>query len=77
MFFALLGFVIIVVVLVAAGLSLFVGRHGEAPRPETGWTATDEVFKDPVTDRIMRVWADESGQRHYLPEPHEAGGAPR
>ncbi len=36
---------------------------------------TDEVFKDPVTDRLMRVWADRTGQRHYLPESEGAGGS--
>ena len=76
MFFALLGLLVIAAVLVAAGMSLFLRRHGESPRPESGWTATDEVFKDPVTDRIMRVWADETGQRHYLPEVRDTGGAP-
>ena len=42
-------------------MSLFLRRHGESSSPEAGWTPTDEVFKDPVTDRIMRVWADQSG----------------
>jgi hypothetical protein len=73
MLFALIGFLLIVVVLVAAGMSLFVRRHGESPRPESGWVPTDEIFKDPVTDRLMRVWADGSGQRHYLPEPQPEG----
>ena len=40
----------------------------EADGPEPGWVPTDEVFRDPVTDRLMRVWADGGGQRHYLPE---------
>jgi hypothetical protein len=30
-----------------------------------------------VTDRRMRVWVDETGQRHYLAELDEARGTPR
>ena len=30
--------------------------------PEPGWTPTDEVFKDPGTDRLMRVWLDRTGR---------------
>jgi hypothetical protein len=67
-FFALIGAVVLVAVLVAAAMSLFVRRHGEAERPEPGWVPTDEVFRDPGTDRLMRVWADAKGGRHYLPE---------
>jgi hypothetical protein len=77
MLYALLGVVVVAVVIVAAGMSLFVRRHGESPAPESGWVPTDEVFKDPVTDRLMRVWADETGQRHYLPESNDAGGPSR
>jgi len=71
MLFALLGAVGIAAVLVAAGMSLFVRRHGEAERPEPGWVPTDEVFRDPGTERLMRVWADAAGRRHYLPERSE------
>lgn len=70
---ALLGAVVVAAVLVAAGMSLFLRRHGEAEGPGVGWTATDEVFRDPATNRVMRVWTDRFGERHYLPE----GGAPR
>ena len=76
MFFALLGVLVIAVVIVVAAMSLFLRRHGESLRPASGWTATDEVFKDPVTDRIMRVWADPTGQRHYVPETQDSGGSP-
>jgi hypothetical protein len=35
------------------------------------WTPTDEVFRDPGTERMMRVWVDRGGDRHYVPErPH-------
>jgi len=56
------------VVLVAVVMSIFVRRHGEAPAPEPGWTPTGEVFRDPASERLMRVWTDPSGGRHYLPD---------
>lgn len=55
-------------VLVAVAISLFVRRHGESGSPLPGWTPTDEVFKDPGTDRTMRVWVDRLGERHYVPD---------
>ena len=74
MAFALLGVVLIAAVIVAAAMSLFLRRHGESDAPEPGWSPTDEVFRDPASNRLMRVWADPEGQRHYLPE-HKARGA--
>lgn len=74
MLFALLGVLVIAAVLVAAGMSLFLRRHGESARPEPGWVPTDEIFRDPGTDRVMRVWADEAGARHYLPDSAAPGG---
>ncbi|HYT29886.1 MAG TPA: hypothetical protein VEN82_03850 [Actinomycetota bacterium] len=42
---------------------------------ESGWRATDEVFRDPSTERVMRVCVDPAdGSRHYVPE--RTGGAP-
>lgn len=67
-FFSLLALGVVAAVLVAAAMSLFVHRHGESDRPGPGWVRTDEVFRDPGTDRVMRVWADTAGGRHYLPE---------
>lgn len=64
----LLGVVVIAAVLVAAGMSLFLRRHGEEAGPGPGWVPTDEVFTDPGTDRVMRVWADPAGHRHYVPD---------
>jgi hypothetical protein len=30
------------------------------------WVATDEVFRDPTSGRVMRVWVDPTdGTRHY------------
>lgn len=62
-------YVAIAVVLVCFAVgSFFVRRHGESSRPQVGWRQTDEVFKDPGSDRTMRVWLDETGGRHYVPE---------
>jgi hypothetical protein len=57
-----------VAVVVAVVISFFVRRHGESSDPLPGWTPTDEVFKDPGTDRMMRVWLDPAGERHYVPD---------
>jgi hypothetical protein len=43
--------------------------HGEADRPAVEWQPTKERFRDPRTKRIMRVWVDADGGRHYVPEP--------
>ena len=55
-------------VIVAVVISLFVRRHGESDQPQAGWTPTDELFRDPGTNRTMRVWLDRAGERHYVPE---------
>ena len=62
--YAVLG----VVVLVAVVMSIFVRRHGEAAGPQPGWAPTAEVFRDPGSERLMRVWTDPQGGRHYLPD---------
>jgi hypothetical protein len=62
--------ILIVVVLIVLGVaSFFVRRRGESRRPRPGWRQTDEVFKDPSSGRAMRVWVDDAGSRHYVPEP--------
>jgi len=61
----------IIIVLVVVGFivaSLFVRRHRESSAPAPEWRRTDEVFNDPSTNRVMRVWLDESGERRYVPE---------
>jgi hypothetical protein len=66
-----MGFVVLIivaVVIVCFFISLFVRRHGEADRPQPGWRSTDEIFNDPSTNRVMRVWLDQKGERHYVPE---------
>jgi hypothetical protein len=47
--------------------SIFLRRYREGA-PQAGWHATDEVFSDPSTKRIMRVWLDADGNRHYVAE---------
>jgi hypothetical protein len=45
------------------------GRHAQAATPGAGWVPTSELFRDPSTGRIMRVWIDPADQsRHYVPE---------
>jgi hypothetical protein len=49
-------------------VSLTRRRHGESDVTVPGWTSTTEVFKDPTTRRLMRVWLDAQGERHYVAE---------
>ena len=42
--------------------------HGDADAPGPGWRPTSERFRDPRTNRIMRVWEDAGGVRHYVPD---------
>jgi hypothetical protein len=43
-------------------------RHGEGEPVQPHWVATAEVFRDPTSGRIMRVWVDPTdGTRHYAP----------
>ena len=58
-----------VVVVVAIVMSFFLRRHGEQDKPQAHWQRTDEVFVDPSTDRLMRVWVEPgTGARHYIPD---------
>ncbi|MGH9067396.1 MAG: DUF1707 SHOCT-like domain-containing protein [Acidimicrobiales bacterium] len=49
-------------------------RYGEptrsGPPAGSGWQPTSEVFRDPASGQVMRVWVDptDNGARHYLPE---------
>jgi hypothetical protein len=44
-------------------------RHGEATLPRLTWRPTKERFRDPTTNRVMRVWVDMiDGTRHYVAE---------
>lgn len=40
--------------------------HGDADSPHPGWRPTSERFRDPRSNRIMRVWEDAAGNRHYV-----------
>jgi Domain of unknown function (DUF1707) len=42
--------------------------HGDADSPAPDWQPTGERFRDPRTNRVMRVWVDSGGGRHYVPE---------
>ena len=60
--------ILVVVVAVCFVVSIFVRRHGESDAANPNWRRTDEVFHDPSTGRVMRVWLDDAGERHYVPE---------
>lgn len=64
----IIGAAVLLLVIGLGLASFFLRRHGEAPTPAASWMATDEVFNDPSTNRVMRVWLDEDGERHYVPE---------
>ena len=40
--------------------------HGESETPAPDWHPTGERFRDPRTSRVMRVWVDTAGGRHYV-----------
>jgi hypothetical protein len=42
--------------------------HGHADRPGPDWRPTAERFRDPRTNRVLRVWEDAGGNRHYVPD---------
>jgi hypothetical protein len=42
--------------------------HMDADAPNAGWRPTAERFRDPRTNRVMRVWEDAAGVRHYVPD---------
>ena len=50
------------------GWGRFGRGHGAADRPHPEWTPTSERFRDPRTQRVMRVWEDTAGGRHYVAE---------
>lgn len=59
----LAAFVVLIVAVV-----LNYRRHGESYAPAGDWARTDEVFRDPSTGRLIRVWLDRGGDRHYVPD---------
>jgi hypothetical protein len=40
--------------------------HGDVDRPGADWRPTAERFRDPRTRRVVRVWEDAAGGRHYV-----------
>jgi hypothetical protein len=64
----MVAIIIILVLLVLFVISIFVRRHGETDKPKPDWKRTDELFNDPSTGRVMRVWLDGAGERRYVPE---------
>jgi hypothetical protein len=42
--------------------------HGDADAPAPDWQPTGERFRDPKSNRVMRVWLDPGGGRHYVPD---------
>lgn len=41
-------------------------RHGEDGPVQPHWVGTQELFRDPTSGRVMRVWVDPTdGSRHY------------
>jgi hypothetical protein len=42
--------------------------HGEVDKPGADWQPTSERFRDPRTRRVLRVWVDPGGERHYVAE---------
>lgn len=42
--------------------------HGDADAPDPDWHPTNERFRDPRTNRVMRVWVEPGGGRHYVAE---------
>ena len=60
--------IVIAVLAVILVVSLFVKRHGESANAHASWSPTDERFRDPSTGRLMRVWVEADGTRHYVPE---------
>ena len=61
--------IVLAVLAVFFAISLTLRRHGESRLPAGDWERTDEVFRDPTTRRLMRVWIDpKDGSRHYVAE---------
>jgi DUF1707 SHOCT-like domain len=42
--------------------------HGESDAPAPDWRPTGERFRDPRSGKVMRVWVDGAGGRHYVAE---------
>jgi hypothetical protein len=61
---------LVAVVVVAVARRVRLRRHAESAMPAPTWQRTDEVFRDPSSGRLVRVWLDPAdGSRHEVPEP--------
>src|SRR5450755_3420344 len=45
--------------------------RGDANAPGVDWRPTGERFRDPRSSRVMRVWEDPAGGRHYVAEDQD------
>ena len=76
MFDFLIRAVIVVVILAVAVWGYFTWDrryHGAAGSPER-FQRTGETFRDPTTQRMMRVYSDAAtGERQYREEPPASG----
>jgi hypothetical protein len=45
--------------------------HGEVDAPSADWQPTEERFRDPRSNKVMRVWIDSGGGRHYVVDDAE------
>ena len=63
------GVIVVVAILLLLAISWRAARRVRSQAPDHGWQPTDEVFEDPGTNQVMRVWVDpENGARHHVPE---------
>jgi hypothetical protein len=62
--------IVLVVIISTVIYSFFRKRHGELISADTrNLVKTDEIFRDPSTNRLMRVWVDTTdGKRVYIAE---------
>ena len=71
------GYLVIAIIALLLVISWRRNRHAEVSAPAGRWQRTDEVFKDPSTDRVIRVYIDPvDGSRHFVPERPSGGGPP-
>ncbi len=69
MLFLVLGPVLVAIVLVLLRRTRRRVEPMLARMPAARWERTNEVIRDPFTNRTVRVWIDPAdGSRHYVPE---------
>lgn len=60
---------LLLVAVVLIPLARYRRRHAESAQAQPTWQPTSEVFVDPASQRLMRVWVEPAdGTRHYLPD---------